>query len=436
MDQKTRQQTGTAGRAAHEAILSTIRVLDMSRVLAGPWAGQILADFGAEVIKVEQINGGDDTRSLGPPFAPLSRFEQERGDSRGDAAYFLSANRGKSSVAVNFKTSEGVKIVKQLIAQSDIVIENFKFGGLAHYGLDYATLAAEFPDLIYCSITGFGQTGPYAARAGYDLMIQAMGGFMSITGEPDGSAGGGPMKAGVAIADVQTGLYAAIAILAALYHRENCRKQGLPGGQQLDLSLLDVQVATLANRALDYLVDGKVPQRMGNGHPSIVPYRVFATRDGHCILAIANDLQFQKFCAAIGRADWSKMERFATNPARVIHRVELESLLEPIFAAQTIDYWLELLNPLAVPVGAINRIDTVFADPQVKARGLEVHLPRTGADFPLYPGVRNPIRMSGVEVTATRAPPALGEDTDRILSETLGYSPSEIAALRKASIVA
>ncbi|MDI9408920.1 MAG: CaiB/BaiF CoA-transferase family protein [Candidatus Pacebacteria bacterium] len=417
-------------------ILADIRVLDMSRILAGPWAGQVLADFGAEVIKVEQIHGGDDTRSLGPPFAELSPSEQARGVEQGDAAYYLALNRGKSSLAINFKTAEGQRLIKQLIAQSDILIENYKFGDLAKYGLDYASLAKDFPDLIYCSITGFGQTGPYAERAGYDLMIQGLGGFMSITGVPDGQEGAGPMKAGVAIVDVQTGLYAAIAILAALLHRNSCRSQGKPGGQQIDLSLLDVQVATLANRALDYLVDGKVPKRMGNGHPSIVPYRVFATKDGHCILAIANDIQFGKFCKAVGRDDLATNPEFSTNPARVIHRNRLEAILAEIFVARSTAHWIDLLTPLAVPVGPINRIDQVFADPQVKARELEIQLRRGTADSPLYPGVRSPIRMSASPVTATKAPPALGEDTDHILGTHLGLTTEAIAQLRRDGIVA
>jgi crotonobetainyl-CoA:carnitine CoA-transferase CaiB-like acyl-CoA transferase len=401
------------------APLSTIRVLDLSRVLAGPWATQMLADFGAEVIKIEKPGEGDDTRGWGPPFVATAD------GSRGDAAYFLATNRGKSSVCIDMAKPEGQALIKRLAEKCDVVVENFKVGGLKKYGLDYDSLRAINPRLIYCSITGFGQDGPYAARAGYDFMIQGMSGIMSVTGEPDGQ----PMKVGVAFADIFTGLHAVIGITAALFNRE---RSGV--GQHLDLALLDSQVAVLANQALNYLVGGKAPGRLGNAHPNIVPYQTFATADGHIIMAVGNDRQFAEYCAIIGLAELAGDTRYQTNRGRVENRASLIPLLIPAMRARTTAEWVSAFEAAAVPCGPINSIDQMFADPQVLARGLQIGLTRD--DGVQTPGVANPIRFSETPVVYDKAPPRLGADTATVLHEVLGIEAEAFAALAKSGVVA
>ena len=403
--------------------LGHVRVLELSRVLAGPWAAQTLADLGASVIKVEKPGAGDDTRSYAPPYAA-----NRDGSQSSESAYFLSTNRGKRSVTIDFIHPEGQKLVQALAAKSDVVIENFKVDGLAKYGLDYPSLQPLNPGLIYCSITGFGQTGPYRHKPGYDFMIQGIGGLMSITGEPDQRPGGGPMKVGVAVADIFTGLYAAIAILGALAHRDRTG-----GGQYIDLALLDTQVAVLANQAMNYLVTGVAPQRLGNAHPNIVPYQVFAASDGHIIVAVGNENQFARMCEVIGRSELASDARFATNASRVNNRDELIAILQGIFAARTMRDWLESLERAGVPCGPINTVADVFADPQVQARGLKLDLPHPSIG--LVPSVANPIKYSATPISYSSAPPMLGADTDEILREMIGVPPEEIARLRKAGIV-
>jgi glutaryl-CoA transferase len=402
--------------------LSHIRVLDLSRVLAGPWAGQVLADLGAEVIKVERPGEGDDTRGWGPPFITNAD------GSRGDAAYYLSANRGKKSLAIDMARPDGQTLIRELARESDIVLENFKVGGLKKYGLDYDSLKSVNPRLIYCSITGFGQDGPYANRAGYDFMIQGMGGIMSITGLPDGEPGGGPVKCGVAFADLFTGLYAVIGVLAALAHRERSGE-----GQHIDIALLDTQVAVLANQALNYLVSGKPPPRLGNAHPNIVPYQSFETRDGHVILTVGTDRQFKEFCRIAGLESVAEDSRFATNRARVQNRQELISIISKAMLRHSTQEWVKALEEVAVPCGPINKIDEVFADTQVRHRGMRVELER--ADGVKTPGIANPLRLSRTPVGCDRAPPALGADTMEILASILGLDEAKIAALKKAGVV-
>ncbi|QIG50289.1 CoA transferase [Nordella sp. HKS 07] len=402
--------------------LQNIRVLDLTRVLAGPWATQILADFGAEVIKVEKPGEGDDTRGWGPPF--LTKPD----GSHGDAAYYLSANRGKQSVAIDMAKPEGQKLLQELARNSDIVMENFKVGGLKKYGLDYESLKAINPRLIYCSITGFGQTGPYAQRAGYDFMIQGMGGIMSITGQPDGTPGAEPVKTGVAFADVFTGLYATIGVLAALHHRDKTGE-----GQYLDLALLDTQVAVLANQALNFLVGGTAPKRLGNAHPNIVPYQTFATADGFIIIAVGNDRQFREYTKIARVPEVADDPRFLTNRDRVGNREALIALLvEPMKRRKTAE-WIQALEAAAVPCGPINTIDQVFADPQVQARGLNVTLSRD--DGTKTPGVANPVRFSGTPVEYSRAAPTLGQGTDDVLRRVLGLAPDAIAKLRDSASI-
>ncbi len=397
--------------------LSHIRVLDLSRVLAGPWASQILADLGAEVIKIERPGSGDDTRAWGPPYA-----KDEKGADTSESAYYLCANRNKKSVAVDITKPAGQRVVRELAAKSDILLENFKVGGLRKYGLDYDSLAALNPRLIYCSITGFGQTGPYAARAGYDFLIQGMGGLMSVTGHRDGDAGAGPMKVGVALADIMTGLYASTAILAALAHRD---VSGI--GQHIDLALLDVQVACLANQSMNYLTTGTVPQRLGNSHPNVVPYQDFPTADGDMILAVGNDSQFEKLCQAIGRPEWARDPRFATNAARVAHRNELIPALRQATVMRTTAEWIELLERMGVPCGPINNVAQVFDDPQVRARGMKIELPHPLAGQ--VPLVASPIRLSATPVQYRSAPPTLGQHTREVLSELLEMDEQTIAQL-------
>lgn len=398
--------------------LSHIRVLDLTRVLAGPWCAQTLADFGADVIKIERPGAGDDTRHWGPPY-----LKDAHGADTAEAAYYLAANRNKRSVTVDIATPEGQQIVRELAAQSDVVLENYKVGQLKKYGLDYASLRAVKPDLIYCSVTGFGQTGPYAHRAGYDFIVQGIGGFMSITGERDGVPGGGPQKAGVAIADLATGLYSTIAVLAALAHRDRTGE-----GQYIDMALLDVQVALLANMNTNFLASGTPPVRWGNAHPNIVPYQTFQTSDGWIIVAVGNDGQFRKFVEAGGRPELADDERFATNPARVRHRDMLVPILAEMVKTRSKTAWIDALEAAGVPCGPINDLAEVFANEQVVARGMEVALPHPcGADVKL---VRNPVRMSATPPDARTAPPLLGAHTDDVLRDMLGYDDARIAALK------
>ncbi|AOI92026.1 CaiB/BaiF CoA transferase family protein [Burkholderia pseudomultivorans] len=398
--------------------LSHIRVLDLTRVLAGPWCAQTLADFGADVIKVERPGAGDDTRHWGPPY-----LKDAHGADTAEAAYYLAANRNKRSVTVDIATPEGQQIVRELAAQSDVVLENYKVGQLKKYGLDYESLRAVKPDLVYCSVTGFGQTGPYAHRAGYDFIVQGIGGFMSITGERDGEPGGGPQKAGVAIADLATGLYSTIAVLAALAHRDRTGE-----GQYIDMALLDVQVALLANMNTNFLASGKPPVRWGNAHPNIVPYQTFQTSDGWIIVAVGNDGQFRKFVEAGGRAELADDERFATNPARVRHRDTLVPILAEMVKTRSKTAWIDALEAAGVPCGPINDLDEVFDNEQVIARGMQIALPHPcGADVKL---VRNPIRMSATPPDARTAPPLLGAQTDEVLRDMLGYDEARIAALK------
>jgi crotonobetainyl-CoA:carnitine CoA-transferase CaiB-like acyl-CoA transferase len=380
--------------------LAGIRVIELARVLAGPWAGQMLADLGADVIKIENPDGGDDTRAWGPPFVMGKDGENL------SAAYYHSTNRGKRSIAVDLKTEGGRDVVHRLIATADIVIENFKVGGLVKYGLDYRSLAQKHPKLVYCSITGFGQDGPYAARAGYDYIVQGMSGFMSVTGAPDGE----PMKAGVAIADIFTGIYAVTAIQAALIH---VMKTG--EGQHVDMALLDVQSAVMANQNMNFLASGTAPNRLGNAHPNISPYEVVPTSDGHIILAVGNDGQFRKLCGILKLDGVGEDERFATNRARVANRNEVRRLVTGATAGITKADLLDACEREGVPAGPINSIAETFDDPQVKARGLRVDLP--DAEGNLIPGVRTPIVFSGTPLAYIRPSPRLGEHTDAVMAE-------------------
>lgn len=408
--------------------LDGIRVLDLSRVLAGPWCTQTLADLGADVIKIERPGSGDDTRSWGPPF-----LRGDDGTESREAAYYLGANRNKRSVTCDIARPEGQQLIRELVAHCDVFIENFKVGDMARYGLDYAALSALNPRLVYCSLTGFGQTGPYAPRAGYDYIIQGMGGLMSVTGERD-DQGGGPQKVGVAVADLFTGMYATVGILAALRHAERTG-----AGQHLDMALLDAQVAMLANLGANHLVAGTVPGRMGNAHVNIVPYQVFEVAPGDggdkdfIILAVGNDGQFAKFCAVAGQPELARDERFATNAARVRHRAVLVPLLEAILKARAKADWLAALEVAGVPCGAINRLDEVFADPQVRARGMVDRWTHPlAAELRL---VASPLKLSATPVRTDRPPPLLGQHTDEVLTELLGADTKRLAALRAARVI-
>lgn len=403
--------------------LGHIRVLDLSRVLAGPWCSQNLADLGADVIKIERPGAGDDTRAWGPPYA-----KDAQGNDTLEAAYYLSANRGKRSLTVDIASSEGQALLRELVLHCDVVLENFKVGHLNRYGLDYASLKAIRPDLVYCSITGFGQDGPYAHRAGYDFLIQGMGGLMSVTGERDDLPGGGPQKAGVALTDLMTGMYATVAVLAALTHRDRTGE-----GQHIDMALLDTQVAMLANVGSNYLNSGKPPKRWGNAHANIVPYQTFACADGHLIVATGNDGQYQKFVEAGGRPDLAGDPRFATNPLRVQNRELLVPLLAEMVKLKKRDEWIALLEEKGVPCGPINDVGEVFANEQVQARAMAIDLPHPSAGQVKL--VRNPIRMSATPATSGMAPPLLGQHTAEVLREVLGRSEEEIAALRERGIV-
>ena len=403
--------------------LSHIRVLDLTRVLAGPWCAQTLADLGADVIKIERPGVGDDTRHCGPPYLKTP----DGADTR-EAAYYLCANRNKRSVTVDIATPEGQQIVRELAATSDVVLENYKVGQLKKYGLDYESLKAVKPDLVYCSVTGFGQTGPLAERAGYDFIVQGMGGFMSITGERDALPGGGPQKAGVAIADLMTGMYSTVAVLAALAHRDRTGE-----GQAIDMALLDVQVAMLANVGSNFLASGKAPQRWGNAHQNIVPYQAFRTSDSWIIVAVGNDGQFRKFVEVGGRPELADDARFATNPERVRHRDVLVPIVAEMVRTRGKREWIEALEAAGVPCGPINDVAEVFDDEQVRARGMRVEAPHpSGAVAPL---VRNPIRMSATPPEVRSAPPTLGEHTQAVLRDVLGYDEATIAGLRGKAVI-
>jgi crotonobetainyl-CoA:carnitine CoA-transferase CaiB-like acyl-CoA transferase len=403
--------------------LGHIRVLDLSRVLAGPWCSQNLADLGADVIKIERPGCGDDTRAWGPPYA-----RDEAGNNTSEAAYYLAANRGKRSVTVDMASAEGQQLLRELVRHCDVVLENFKVGHLQRYGLDYESLKLLKPDLVYCSITGFGQDGPYAHRAGYDFLIQGMGGLMSVTGERDGLPGGGPQKAGVALTDIMTGMYATIAVLAALTHRDRTGE-----GQSIDMALLDVQVAMLANVGSNYLQTGKAPERWGNSHANIVPYQTFACADGHIIVAAGNDSQYRKFVEAGQRPELAQDPRFSTNPDRVRHRDVLVPLLAEMVQTRTRQEWIERLEAVGVPCGPINDIGEVFDNPQVRERGMQIALPHPAAGSVKL--VRNPIRMSATPAGSALAPPVLGQHTDEVLAELLGQDAAAIAALRAKGVV-
>jgi crotonobetainyl-CoA:carnitine CoA-transferase CaiB-like acyl-CoA transferase len=402
--------------------LSHIKVLDLSRVLAGPWASQNLADLGAEVIKIERPGVGDDSRAFGPPWV-----KDASGKDTKDSAYFTSANRGKKSITLNISAPEGQAIARELAKRSDVLLENYKYGDLARYGLGYDDLKALNSKLVYCSVTGFGQTGPYRERPGYDFMIQGMGGMMSVTGEPDSQPGGGPQRAGVPIADIITGMYASIAICAALANRERTGR-----GQHLDLALLDSQIALLAYQNTNYFSSGEPPKRIGNLHPNIVPYQPFRTRDGDVILACGNDNLFRKFCEAAGCTELASDTRFATNGKRVENRTELTRLLQDIFGKRKTSEWVDLLESAGVPNGPINNIAQVYAEPQVKARGVRVEL--TNASGVKVPLVASPMRFSETPVEYRLAPPALGQHTEEVL-RNLGKSNAEIARLRAAKVI-
>ena len=404
--------------------LGHLRILDLTRVLAGPWCAQNLADLGADVIKIERPGCGDDTRAWGPPYA-----QDADGGNTSESAYYLAANRGKRSVAVDIASADGQALIRELARVSDVVLENYKVGQLQRYGLDYASLKALKPDLVYCSITGFGQDGPYAHRSGYDFLIQGMGGLMSVTGERDDLPGGGPQKAGVALTDLMTGMYATIAVLGALAHRDRTGE-----GQYIDMALLDTQVAMLANVGSNYLNSGKPPKRWGNAHANIVPYQTFACADGHIIVAAGNDSQYQKFVEAGGQPELATDPRFATNPQRVSNRDVLVPLLDAMVRQRTKADWIARLEAVGVPCGPINNVAEVFDNPQIQARAMAIDMPHPTAGSVKL--VRSPMRLSATPALADRAPPLLGQHTDEVLRELLGRSDEDIARLRAAGAIA
>ncbi len=403
--------------------LSGLRVLDMSRILAGPWCGQVLADLGAEVIKVERPGKGDDTRGWGPPF-----LKDGDGNNTSESAYYLCANRAKQSITLDIAKPEGQAIAREIAQHVDIVLENYKVGDLKRYGLDYATLSALNARIVYCSITGFGQDGPLKDRAGYDFMVQGMGGLMSITGERDDLPGGGPQKAGVAIADLMTGMYATVAILAAIEERHRSGQ-----GQYIDMALLDTQLAWLANQNSNYLIGGTPPQRMGNAHPNVVPYQTFATQDGSVILAVGNDGQFRRFCIAAGIGGAADDARFASNALRIANRDACVAAITPAMLRKTTAKWIAILEPLGVPCGPVHRLDEVFANPQIKHRGMQVDVPHPLSGT--VPLVANPIKYSRTPLDYEVPPPLLGEHTYEVLRGLLGKSDAEIATLQAAGVI-
>jgi crotonobetainyl-CoA:carnitine CoA-transferase CaiB-like acyl-CoA transferase len=401
--------------------LSGITVIDLTRILAGPFCTQLLGDLGANVIKIERPGSGDDTRRFGPPY-----LHDEAGSNTGESAYFMSCNRNKRSVAIDISSSEGQVLLRRLIEKADVLIENFKVGNLARYGLGYDDLKKDCPGLVYCSVTGFGQTGPYADRPGYDPLIQAMGGVMSVTGNPDGA----PQKVGVPIADLMTGMYASVAITSALRSRELTKK-----GQYIDVSMLDTHVASLSNQAMNYLVSGKNPERLGNGHPNIVPYQTFETADGHVILTVGNDQQFQRFCEFANAPDLPQDIRFDTNANRVVNRDALIEIMVPLLAAKPSDHWLEGMEKLKIGCGPINNIDAVFSDPQVNDRDMVIKMPHAALNGASVALVANPLRLSETAVSYRHPPPLLGEHTDEVLSEILGTDEAEQKSLREAGVI-
>ena len=401
--------------------LHDLRVLDLTRILAGPTCTQILGDLGADIIKIEQTGSGDDTRRFAPPF-----IKDKVGNDTTESAYFCSSNRNKRSITLNIADAEGQDLARRLAACSDILVENFKFGGLSKYGLSYDQLKDDNPSLVYCSITGFGHTGPYAERPGYDLLIQAMGGFMSITGEP----GGEPQKAGIPIADLMAGMYASVAINAALRHREKTGE-----GQHIDIGMLDTMAATLSIIGLNYLSTGNIPLQLGNSHPNIVPYQAFATADGKIVLAAANDSQFQRFCEFAGIAELAKDNKFMTNELRVHNRKKLTEKLQLVIAKKTSQYWLDGLEKLNVTCGPINTIDQVFNDPQVKSRGMELKMPYSAVDNNPVHLIASPIRMSKTKINYRYAPPVLGEHTEEVLKDLLGLDEDDICGLQERGVI-
>ena len=424
--------TAAATLSQSTTALGHIRVLDLSRVLAGPWCTQNLADMGADVIKIEKPGEGDDTRHWGPPF-----FKDQDGNNTTEACYFTACNRNKRSVTVDMATPEGQELIRELAKQSDVLVENFKTGGLKRYGLDYESLKTLNPRLIYCSVTGFGQTGPYAPRAGYDLLVQAMSGLMSITGRADGEPGGGPMRVGVAVIDLFTGMYATTAILGAIEARHHTGR-----GQHIDMALLDVAMAILGNQGAGFLNAGNIPQRLGNTHPSVVPYQDFPTRDGNMLLAIGNDGQFARFCEAAG-LDLASDEKFRTNTARVKHRDELIARMCEVTSQRSTADWIALLEDKAVPCGPINNIAEAYADPHVQSRQIRVEQERfPDGSQPADSKVANriataasPLRMSDTPNTLRHAPPALGQHTDEVLKTRLGLSPEKLEALKGKGVI-
>ena len=403
--------------------LDGIRVIDLTRVLAGPWCTQLLGDLGADVIKVEHPVGGDDTRHWGPPW-----LKDEEGNETEEAAYFFSANRNKSSIALNLKTEKGIEILKELVKQADVFVENFKVGGLEKLGLGYDDLKKINPKLIYLSITGFGQTGPMASQPGYDYLIQGLGGLMSITGQADGEPGGGPQRVGVAIVDINAGFYATIGILSAIVHRTNTGQ-----GQYIDLALLDSQVGWLANQAMNYLIGGKVPERTGNGHPNLVPYQPFETQDGNVIIAVGNDRQFEFLCASIERPELADDAKFSTNATRIAHRKEIVAFIAQEIKKQSTDHWLSALPAAGVPCSVINSIDQVFDHPQVKSREMRIDLPHPLSGN--VPGVGNPLKFSESKVAYRKAPPMHGADTAAVLSALLDMSEEDMGKLKGDGII-
>ncbi len=401
--------------------LDGIKILDLTRILAGPFCTQTLGDLGAEIIKVERPGGGDDTRRFGPPF-----LKDDEGKDTIESAYFMGANRNKKSVAIDISKLEGQALIKKIAAKADVLVENFKLGNLARYGLGYDDLKEINPGLIYCSITGFGQTGPYAERPGYDPLIQAMGGIMSVTGDPDGE----PMKAGVPIADLMAGMYATVAICAALRSREINGK-----GQYIDIGMLDTQAAWLSIQAMNYLVGGENPKRLGNGHPNIVPYQVFATADGHIMLTIGNDLQFRRFCEFADCIELAEDERFATNGARVQNRELLIEAMEPVLTSKPSQEWLAELEKLTIGCGPINTVEQVFADPHIKNREMVINMPHEALGGREIPLVASPLRFSATPVTYRHSPPVLGSNTEDVLREVLDLDEEAIKQLRSNKII-